>query len=120
MAEEKNFENRIKKFLKDKKCYFFKYWGGGQFTKAGIPDIIGCVNGIFVGIEVKASNGRPSDLQIHNLKQIDNAGGLALLLYPEDFEDFKNLIELQSRYVTSPLIDDLYQKMKGRWESYGT
>ena len=33
MASEKNFENRVKRFLKDEGCYFIKYWGGGEFTK---------------------------------------------------------------------------------------
>lgn len=92
MASEKNFENRIKHFLKEEGCYFFKYWGGGKFTKAGIPDIITCCEGYFIGIEVKASNGKPSDLQIHNLKKIDESGGFGILLYPEDFDLFENFI----------------------------
>ena len=45
MASEKNFENRIKSFLKSNNCYFIKYWGGGEFTKAGVPDILACCNG---------------------------------------------------------------------------
>jgi hypothetical protein len=48
--------------------------------------------GRFLGIEVKASNGKPSPLQIHNLKQIDEAGGFGILLYPEHWELFKNFI----------------------------
>ena len=50
MASEKNFENRIKFFLKSNNCYFIKYWGGGEFTKAGVPDILACCNGRFLGI----------------------------------------------------------------------
>lgn len=53
MASEKNFENRIKSFLKSNNCYFIKYWGGGEFTKAGVPDILACCNGRFLGIEVR-------------------------------------------------------------------
>ena len=93
MASEKNFENRIKSFLKSNNCYFIKYWGGGEFTKAGVPDILACCNGRFLGIEVKAENGKPSPLQIHNLKKIDEAGGYGILLYPDHFELFKNFID---------------------------
>lgn len=64
MASEKNFENRIKSFLKSNNCYFIKYWGGGEFTKAGVPDILACCNGKFLGIEVKAKNGKPSPLMV--------------------------------------------------------
>ena len=54
MAQEKNFENKIKAYLKDQNCYFVKYFAN-RMTKAGIPDILASVNGCFVGIEVKAS-----------------------------------------------------------------
>ena len=68
MAAEKNFENKIKGFLKDHGCWFLKYWGGAAYTKSGIPDILACCNGKFLGIEVKAKNGKPSELQLYNLK----------------------------------------------------
>ena len=38
MAAEKNFENKVKKYLKEQGAWFIKYWGGAAFTKAGIPD----------------------------------------------------------------------------------
>lgn len=53
MAAEKNFENKIKGFLKDHGCWFLKYWGGAAYTKSGIPDILACCEGFFLGIEVK-------------------------------------------------------------------
>ena len=91
MAQEKNFENKIKEYLKDQNCYFVKYFAN-RMTKAGIPDVLASVNGYFVGIEVKASNGRPSELQIYNVKKIQESGGFAVILYPEHWEDFKNMI----------------------------
>lgn len=92
VASEKNYENRIKSFLKNQGCWFVKYWGGGEFTKSGVPDILCCCEGQFIAIEVKAAKGKPSKLQLHNLKQIEEAGGFGILLYPDDFETFKNLI----------------------------
>lgn len=93
MAGEKNFENRVKKYLKDQGCWYVKYWAGGEFTKAGIPDLLVCCNGYFLGVELKGPKGRPSELQLWNIKQIKNAGGIALVLYPKDFEEFKTLIQ---------------------------
>lgn len=89
---EKAFENKIKKFLKNENCYFIKYWGGGIFTQEGVPDIIACCNGHFLGIEVKAENGRPSELQKYNIEQIKKSGGIGLIVYPKDFEKLKNII----------------------------
>lgn len=93
MAAEKNFENKVKAFLKSQGCWFIKYWGGGQFTKSGVPDLLVCCKGKFLGIELKAPNGKPSELQLYNIEAIKKAGGTALVLYPKDFEAFKELVK---------------------------
>lgn len=114
MASEKNFENRVKQFLKNEGCYFIKYWGGGEFTKAGVPDILCCCNGFFIGIEVKAPNGKPSALQLHNLHQIDEANGFAVLLYPKDFTLFQNFIQCISQEWDEGIMAN-YELLKKGW-----
>ena len=104
MAGEKNFEERVKRYLKsigvyplgtppDKMTvtpcgYYEKRWGGGTFTKSGLPDLHIVVNGMSVDVELKAQNGRPSELQIFVIKQIRAAGGVAFVLYPSGYLDF--------------------------------
>lgn len=114
MAEEKNFETKVKNFLKSEGAWFIKYWGGAAFTKSGIPDLLVCLNGLFMGVELKATHGKPSELQLHTLKQIDEAGGIALLLYPKDFRMFKDLV-----YTINDLgftdAEPIYEELKGRW-----
>ena len=89
---EKLYENKIKAYLKSIGAYFIKTHGD-RFSKVGTPDIIACVNGQFVAVEVKAENGKPSELQLYHLDEIWKAGGLAFLLYPKDFENFKKILE---------------------------
>ena len=93
VAGEKNFENRVKKYLKEQGCWSLKYWGGAAYTKSGIPDLLVCCGGRFLGIELKAVNGKPSDLQLYNLRRIQAAGGLGCLLYPKHWDLFKQMIE---------------------------
>ena len=94
MAAEKQFENKVRKYLDSlPKSWHFKYWAG-PYSKSGIPDIIACVNGHFIGIEVKAENGKPSALQVYNIDKINKSGGLGYILYPSQFEKFKKEIEL--------------------------
>lgn len=101
MAQEKTFENKVKKFLEAEGAWFIKYWAGAQYTKSGIPDILACVNGHFVGIEVKAQNGKPSELQLYNVNKIREAGGFAFVLYPSGFQKFKDFIyQLKQDYFT--------------------
>lgn len=108
MAEEKLFEGRIKKFLhsvgvypagypKDRMTaplcgWYTKVWGGG-FQKSGIPDLLACINGIMVAIEIKGSRGTPSELQKLNISRINKSGGIGVFLYPEGFEQFKELLK---------------------------
>ena len=93
MPAEKNFENKIKDFLKSQNCYFVKYFAN-RMTKVGIPDILASVGGYFVGIEVKATKGTPSDLQKWNIEQIQKSGGFGVILYPEYWEDFKTMVSV--------------------------
>lgn len=93
VGAEKNFENRVKAFLKEEGAWYIKYWAGSRFTKSGVPDILACVNGYFVGIEVKAQTGTPSELQLNTIDEIRKSGGFAVVLYPSGFADFKKFIE---------------------------
>lgn len=96
MGSEKRYENKIKRLLKDLGAYHVKYFGC-SFTQAGVPDILACLKGHFIAIEVKAGNGRPSPLQLHNLREIHRAGGLAILTYPKDFDRLRGLLEVVAR-----------------------
>lgn len=89
---EKNFENKIKKYLDSKGCWYVKFFANA-FTKAGIPDLLCCVNGHFLAIEVKAENGKPSELQRLNIDKIRHSGGQAIILRPSQFDSFCKLVE---------------------------
>ena len=92
MAAEKQFENKIKKYLQDKGCWLVKFFAN-RMTLVGVPDILACVNGWFVAVEVKAENGKMSKLQFYQMTKILQAGGIHVILYPDGFEDFKALVE---------------------------
>ena len=92
IAKEKAFENKIKAYLKSIGAYFIKTHGD-RFSRVGTPDIIACVNGHFVAVEVKAENGKPSELQMYHIEQINKAGGYGVILYPKGFEGFKKICE---------------------------
>ena len=93
MANETAFVAQIKRYLKSKGAYCEKIWGGG-FQSAGIPDIIGCYKGYFIGIEAKVGNNKPSEIQKAKIKMINNAGGFATVVWNmEQVEEFINNIE---------------------------
>lgn len=115
MAQEKNFENKIKQYLKKEGCWFVKYWGGGQFTKKGVPDLLVCCQGRFIGLELKAEKGRASPLQLYNLQMIDESGGYAVLLFPDQLELFCHFImciKANDQYA----VNCNYALLKARWK----
>lgn len=58
---------------------------GGPMQAAGIPDLVGCVAGMFVGLEVKLPDDRsqPTKLQSATLAAIRRAGGLGAVVRGE-------------------------------------
>lgn len=90
---EKQFQTKVIHFLKDQGAYVIKMWGGGRFTRAGVPDVIFCLNGYYMAVELKSETGRPSKLQEYNIEEIRRAGGYAIILRPSGYEKFKRLIE---------------------------
>ena len=53
------------------------FWKSSDRYVAGVPDIVGCYNGCFIGIEMKVDYGKPSALQVHTLCDIIKNGGYA-------------------------------------------
>lgn len=64
---------------------------------SGTPDLLLCVNGTFVALELKKdAKSKPTELQKHNLNRIIQAGGLAFVVYPENWQDVFNTLKLLS------------------------
>ena len=59
---------------------------GGMYGTAGIPDIIVCANGRFIGLEVKLPGGRygATALQLRTISDIFDAGGVAAVVRSVD------------------------------------
>lgn len=90
--KEKDFENKIKRYLKERGAYRVKYHGN-YYSENGTPDILACVNGYFLAIEVKADNGKPTPLQLAKIDDIRKAGGFAYVAYPSGWERLKDIID---------------------------
>lgn len=74
---------KIKKYLKSRGAYAENIFGGG-FQASGIPDILACYNGRFLGLEVKLEYNSPSAIQKAKLTMINNAGGVGQVVRSVD------------------------------------
>ncbi len=83
MQAETRFKKKVQSDLKKlKNRWFYK---SQEVCIKGIPDIILCLNGFFIALELKASNkSRIDGLQEYNAEQIICKGrGLALIVWPD-------------------------------------
>jgi hypothetical protein len=84
-------ESRLQKRIQDALRrqfggWWFKVWGG-PFTPAGIPDLIGCVDGMFFALEVKLPKkaSKPSLIQLETIRDIVfKGGGVATIVRSEE------------------------------------
>lgn len=84
LTPEGKRKKQVTAVLKDIGAYYFSPMTHG-FGKSGVPDIVACINGTFVGIEVKADETKkPTALQVHNGELILQAGGLWCLVRTDE------------------------------------
>lgn len=78
--------------LKELGAYYF-YPVTGGFGASGVPDIVGCYEGRFYGIECKAGKNKPTPLQLKNLLLIQSAGGIAAVVNEDNMKDIQQILE---------------------------
>lgn len=89
---ESKVKASVRKILNELDVYHFMPPGNG-FGRAGIPDIIGCMNGHFIAIECKAGKGKTTALQERELQWIGDAGGFAFVAREDNLEELKQLLQ---------------------------
>jgi len=92
---EKKVKKKVVEILKQYSAYYF-YPVTGGFGASGVPDIVACYNGRFLGIEVKADAKKrgPTALQKKNLDQINATGGVGVVI---DANNLDELAEVMKR-----------------------
>lgn len=90
VAAEKQFEKQVREFLKSlPNQWHFKVFGNA-FQESGIPDLVGCINGRLVALEIKSTRGKASELQLYKIDLINKAGGYATVVSPKNWEEVKS------------------------------
>ena len=77
MERESQLQTKIQAYLRERGGYTVNVV---RASRSGVPDILACVEGKFIGIEVKVGTNKSTLLQEHNAKQIEKAGGIAVVI----------------------------------------
>lgn len=94
MTPEAKVKKKVVAILKELGAYYF-YPVTGGYGNSGVPDIVGCYQGSFFGIECKAGKNKPTALQEKNLKAIASNGGISLVINETNIDEVKrNLVQI--------------------------
>ena len=79
---EKKMQQAVINFLMSHGIYYLKTI---VCSRAGVPDIIACVNGWLLALEIKGTGGKESELQKYNGEKIRQSGGKYFVVTPENY-----------------------------------
>lgn len=88
---EKKVKDKIVKVLKEEGVYYF-FPATHGFGRSGVPDIVCCVNGYFLAIEVKAGTNKPTALQVREIEAIRRCNGVAVVANAENWDTVRALV----------------------------
>ena len=103
MTPEGKVKKRVKAILDELKVYHFSPMQNGM-GRAGIPDIVACHWGKFIGIECKAGDNKPTALQERELNRILNAGGEAFVINEENVEQLREELIWMNKHSKDDLL----------------
>ena len=90
---ESKVKAKVIKQLQAIGAYYFSPVTGG-YGRSGVPDIVACINGRFIGIECKAGKGVTTALQEKNLEAIRQSGGKALVINEDTVDSLTALLRI--------------------------
>lgn len=75
---EHALRTQVLTWIRKQDVYVVKYHGS-PFTQVGVPDLLMCIAGHFVAIELKSASGKLTEAQRVNIDAIRYSGGQAFV-----------------------------------------
>jgi len=88
---EGRVKDSVQKLLKELEVYYFTPVTGG-YGRSGVPDLVCCVDGMFLAIECKAGDNKPTPLQYREMDLIRVAKGVAMVVRENNVEEVRLVI----------------------------
>jgi hypothetical protein len=89
---EKKVKQKVCAKLKELGAYYF-YASTGGYGASGVPDIVVCYKGKFIGIECKANGNKATALQQKHLREISMQQGISLIIDETNVEMLEHYVK---------------------------
>ena len=91
MTPEAKVKKKVVDVIKKNGAYYF-FPATGGYGRSGVPDIVCCHRGVFIGIECKAGSNKPTPLQEAEMAKIRKAQGFTLVVNEDNIADVEILL----------------------------
>ena len=92
MTPEAKVKKKVVDVIKKYGAYYF-FPATGGYGRSGVPDIVCCYRGVFIAIECKAGNNKPTPLQEAEMDKIKKAQGFVLVVNETNIVDVEVLLK---------------------------
>ena len=89
---EAKVKSKVVALLKAVEAYYF-FPATHGYGRSGVPDIVACVNGLFIGIECKAGKNTTTPLQDRELAAIRAAGGVSMVVNESNVQELATILK---------------------------
>ena len=94
---ESKVKAKVVKLLKHYDVYYF-FPATHGFGRSGVPDVVCCVRGWFLGIECKAGANKPTPLQEREIAAIQESKGHAIVVNENNLDVLDQLLKELTRH----------------------
>lgn len=91
MPKERDIQATIMQYLRREPGVWAVKYVPTLNSEAGVPDILCCVGGQFIALEVKQATGRVTPLQGEQMRRIASTGGIAAVV--RNLDEAREIIE---------------------------
>lgn len=91
MVKEQNMQTSIMNYISSIGGLPIKFNNMGIYAKAGVSDILACIKGRFIAIEVKRPGNKPTAVQLQFINAVNSIGGLAF--WADNLQDVKDKLK---------------------------
>jgi hypothetical protein len=96
MTPEAKVKKKVVDVIKKNSAYYF-FPATGGYGRSGVPDIVCCYRAVFIGIECKAGNNKPTPLQEAEMAKIRQAQGFTLVVNEQNIDDVQGVFDIIDR-----------------------
>lgn len=94
-TEESNLEKEVETYMSNKGVWQLARYQA-QSSQNGLPDRLYLYHGYLLGLELKASKGTPTNLQLKKLDAINKNGGIGVII--KTIKELEELMEIIDDY----------------------